>query len=109
MKQMEERPELRLMQRTLEHANIQSIGDGKIYQLLWTFTGIAKLYQATGEDKYLVAIKNAWKDVVDNHLTPTGGPWGGVGIHFETFNSRKFWLYRDLQYHVMDPAEQGAP
>ncbi|MFX4929745.1 beta-L-arabinofuranosidase domain-containing protein, partial [Acinetobacter baumannii] len=24
----------------------------------------------------------------DHHLTPTGGPWGGIGGHKEVFNAR---------------------
>lgn len=92
MRQIEARPELKLMERTLSGGDIYHIGDGKIYQLLWIYTGIAKLYKATGETEYLQAAEKAWQCVTDKHLTPTGGPWGGIGgVGTEKFNRGFFW------------------
>lgn len=89
--QIERSPALALVSRSLEGVDLQLMGDGKIYQLLWTFVGLAKLSTVTGRSEYLQAAEHAWRTVVDHHLTPGGGPWGGVAAHLEVFNQEGYF------------------
>ncbi len=89
--QMEARPALELISKNLKGADLQQIGDGKIYQMLWTMVGVAKLYGSTGAAEYRKAIEQAWGETSSRHLTLDGGPWGGVAAHHEVFNPRDFW------------------
>ncbi len=73
------------------HGDMESIGDGKAYQIIWNLTALVKLYEVTGNDKILTAVENSWKNIVDYHLTVAGGPWGGIGKHYECFNRKGFW------------------
>jgi DUF1680 family protein len=91
IRQMEEKDGLHLISDALANRELEWIGDGKIYQLLWNLTAVVKMYQMTGNDDYLKAAENAWTKVKDYHLTITGGPWGGIGKHKECFNSRGYW------------------
>ena len=91
IQQMEDRPELRIVSNSLDNVDVQRIGDGKIYQLVWNYDGIAKLYEITGNPDYLHAVENAWQDIVDQHLTLGASPWGGIGIHHEVFNRKGYW------------------
>lgn len=75
----------------LNNVDMENVGDGKAYQILWNLTGIAKLYEVTGKPAYLKAVENAWTNIHDFHLTIAGGPWGGVGKHLECFNRKNFW------------------
>lgn len=75
----------------LNNVDMENVGDGKAYQILWNLTGIAKLYEVTGKADYLKAVENAWTNVHDFHLTIAGGPWGGIGKHLECFNRKNFW------------------
>ena len=50
--------------------------------------GVAKLYRATGDPRFLTAAVNVWEAVRDRHLTLGGGPWGGVAHRSrEVFNA----------------------
>lgn len=89
--QMEARPPLDVVSKSIKGIDLQQIGDGKIYQLLWTYTGLAKLYAATGAEDYRRAIEHAWLETSSYHLTLDGGPWGGIAAHHEVFNPREFW------------------
>lgn len=91
IQQMEDRPELQIVSRCLDGKDVQTIGDGKIYQLCWNLVGIADLYEATGNPDYLKAVQNAWKNIKEDHLTLGASPWGGIGIHHEVFNRRNYW------------------
>lgn len=86
--QTEAKPGLEIISRSLKGTDLQGIGDGKVYQLLWNFTGIAKLYEVSGRQEYWRVTEQAWKNVVEQHLTPGGGPWGGAGGNYELFNPR---------------------
>lgn len=89
--QVERDPALALVSRSLQGVDLQLMGDGKIYQLLWTFVGLAKLSSVTGRSDYLQSAEHAWRTVVDHHLTPGGGPWGGVATHLEVFNPKGYF------------------
>ncbi|HBY63066.1 MAG TPA: hypothetical protein DEH78_24860 [Solibacterales bacterium] len=88
---METRPALRIVARSLKGDDLQQIGDGKIYQLLWTYVGLAKMSAIENQPDYRAAAEHAWKETAQHHLTPDGGPWGGIAAHHEVFNPRNFW------------------
>ncbi|MEX1239824.1 MAG: beta-L-arabinofuranosidase domain-containing protein [Cyclobacteriaceae bacterium] len=91
VKRMEARDNVKLVRVSLNGGDMETVGDGKAYQLLWNLTGLAKLYEVTRNEDYLKAIRNAWQNIADQHLTIAGGPWGGVGKHLECFNKKDFW------------------
>lgn len=91
VKQVEQREGLKLINAALNNRDMETVADGKAYQVIWNITGLAKLYEVTGEPEYLRAVENAWKNIKDYHLTITGGPWGGIGKHKECFNAKNFW------------------
>ena len=91
IQQMEERPGLQVVSRSLRGLDLEEIGDGKIYQLCWNYLGIAQLFEATGNRDYLRAVSHAWENIVEFHLTPGGGPWGGIAKHKEVFNSKGYF------------------
>lgn len=85
--QAEREPRNRLLSMALAGADPSEIATGKAYQLLWNLVGLAKLHRATGEDRYLTAVRNLWQAVRTHHLTLGGGPWGGVAHRSrEVFN-----------------------
>ena len=80
-------PELALLTRALEDADVSTIATGKAYQLAWNLVGLAKLHRATGNDDYRRAVEHAWRSIREHHLTLGGGPWGGVAHRSrEVFN-----------------------
>ncbi|HWB96741.1 MAG TPA: beta-L-arabinofuranosidase domain-containing protein, partial [Bryobacteraceae bacterium] len=89
--QMETRPGLQIVSRSLAGRDVQEIGDGKIYQLLWNYVGLEKLFEVTGDSRYKRSVEYAWKNVLADHLTPGGGPWGGVAGHYEVFNPKGYF------------------
>lgn len=62
------------------------VGTGKIYQLLWCLLGMLEVAAATGEDDLVAAVRHHYEGVRQHHLTPMGGPWGGIAGHKEVFN-----------------------
>lgn len=87
LEQADRNPRLALLSQALAGADASEIATGKAYQLLWNLVGLAKLHRATGEARYLSAVENVWHNVREHHLTPGGGPWGGVGHRSrEVFN-----------------------
>ncbi len=87
VEQAEAEPHNRLLSQALAGADPSEISTGKAYQLLWNLVGLAKLHRATGEEKYLTAVRSLWTAVRDYHLTLGGGPWGGVAHRSrEVFN-----------------------
>ncbi|HWD39075.1 MAG TPA: beta-L-arabinofuranosidase domain-containing protein [Fimbriimonas sp.] len=71
--------------------DVATIGTGKIYQLLWAVKGLVALYSAERRSEWLDAARAIYEDVRANHLTPYGGPWGGMAGHKEVFNVRGFF------------------
>jgi DUF1680 family protein len=71
--------------------DISEVGTGKAYQLCWILVGLAALYKATEEKRLLVAAEYWWENIATHHLTPLGGPWGGIATHKEVFNARGFF------------------
>jgi DUF1680 family protein len=91
VRRADDRPEFGLVKKSLAGADVQSIAGGKAYQLCWQYYGVAKLYAATGDARYLRMAENVWQDIRAHHLTLGGGPWGGIGVHREVFNRGDFF------------------
>lgn len=75
----------------MSHQSPPLIGTGKIYQILWVLIGLVALERQVHDPHLLVTASRLWHEIHEHHLTPTGGPWGGVGGHKEVFNSRGFF------------------
>lgn len=71
--------------------DVSLIGTGKAYQLLWCLKGLLELGLILGREDYVEVVKRLWLNVRDHHLTPMGGPWGGIATHKEVFNSPDFF------------------
>ncbi len=84
--EMERRPGLGLITRNLKGYDVSEIGNGKMYEMLRNYVGLAKLYTVSGDASFLNACLHAWKNIRDYHLNAAGGPRGGIGIHPECFN-----------------------
>lgn len=67
------------------------LGTGKAYQIIWVLLGMAKLAKAKSDAHLLEAVRYWWQNINNHHLTPFGGPWGGIGGHFEVFNQKGFF------------------
>ncbi len=91
IKQAEEKQGLQIISAGLNNTDMLWVGEGKAYQIIWNLTAIAKLYEYTGKKEYLTAVLNAWKNIKEQHLSINGGPWGGVGKFYESFNRGRFW------------------
>ncbi len=68
-------PGLRLMDAMLKKETVVYPGEGKGYQLMANLLGYLRLYRATGKEKYLQTVLNAWDEIHDKHILVTGGPW----------------------------------
>lgn len=91
LKRLNERENLRLFPMMFENRSLELVGDGKIYQNIWNMYAIAKFYELQPGEEILSALEKAWNQIASFHLTPAGGPWGGVGKHLECFNSRVYF------------------
>jgi DUF1680 family protein len=56
----------------LATGNVTKVGNGKAYEMLSNFVGLAKLYRVTGDEKFLKVVKLAWQDIVQNRLYISG-------------------------------------
>jgi len=56
----------------LATGKVKKVGNGKAYEMLSNYVGLVKLYQVTGDKKFLQAAEMAWQDVVTNQLYITG-------------------------------------
>lgn len=71
--------------------DVSTIGSGKIYQLLWCALGLLELAEVSHDSALIDSAMAIVNDVEMHHLTPQGGPWGGIGTHKEVFNARQFF------------------
>lgn len=71
----ENNPEHRLMGTMLDKGSVVHPGEGKGYQLMANLLGYIRLYQATGNEKYLQTVLHAWEEIKTRHLLVNGGPW----------------------------------
>jgi len=84
--QMEYRKGLELISRSLAGYDVALIGNGKNYEMIRNYVGLLKFATETTKKDYYNACLSGWDNINRYHLMPTGGPWGGVGIHLECFN-----------------------
>lgn len=91
VQEMEARKGVQFISAGVNKVDLEKVGDGKAYQIIWNLLALTKYYQVTGDKDVLTAVLNDWQNIVDYHLTITGGPWGGIGKHLECFNVKNFW------------------
>lgn len=84
--QMESIPGLGLVSKFSEGRDCQSVANGKIYELLRNLTGLARYARFSADSVISQACRNAWNNIRDYHLSPSGCPWGGIDVHNEVFN-----------------------
>ncbi len=56
----------------LKTGRVTDVGNRKAYEMLSNYVGLIKLYQITGDKKFLKAVELAWQDVKDKRLYITG-------------------------------------
>ncbi|MEJ7694073.1 beta-L-arabinofuranosidase domain-containing protein [Daejeonella sp.] len=66
---------LNLMGAMLKNESVVEPGDGKAYQLMANLLGYLRLYQNTGNEKYLQTVLSGWQQIQKSHVLSTGGPW----------------------------------
>ncbi len=71
----EKNPDLHLMGAMLANESVAKPGDGKAYQLMANLLGYYRLYQCTGNQRYLQTVMNGWNQIRSRHVLTTGGPW----------------------------------
>ncbi len=69
-----------------EDIDASLIGTGKAYQLIWCLKGLVELAIVADRKDLLKIAEDLWVNIREFHLTPMGGPWGGVATHKEVFN-----------------------
>ncbi|MFO1477272.1 MAG: glycoside hydrolase family 127 protein [Verrucomicrobiota bacterium] len=52
---------------------VDKVGNGKAYEMLSCLNGALEVYRTTGDQPLFQACLNAWQDIVDHRLYPTGG------------------------------------
>jgi hypothetical protein len=62
----------KIISTLLNSKRVDHIGDAKAYEMLDCLNGALEYYRTTGDAKILTACLNAWQDIVDNRLYPTG-------------------------------------
>ena len=71
----ENAPRLRLVDSMLKQQDVSIPGEGKAYQLMANLLGYLMLYENTGQERYLMTVRNAWENIRARHIYTTGGPW----------------------------------
>lgn len=61
-----------IVSRLLAHQGVNQVGNAKAYEMLSCLNGALELHRTTGDRKLLDACLNAWQDIVDHRLYPTG-------------------------------------
>lgn len=62
----------KIISALLSTGKVTKVGNGKAYEMLSNFTGLANLYRVTGDEKLLKPVLLAWDDIVNNRLYITG-------------------------------------
>lgn len=88
---LETASDLDVVGKLLRGEDIAAIGTGKIYQLAWLLQGLAVLSVAAKRPELASAARKGWESIRAEHLTPGGGPWGGIGRHKEVFNDAGYF------------------
>jgi DUF1680 family protein len=71
--------------------DVAALGTGKAYQICWTLVGMVAVCRVLDDDRFLKPVLALWENIAQEHLTPLGGPWGGIAGHKEVFNARGFF------------------
>ncbi|MCW5941266.1 MAG: glycoside hydrolase family 127 protein [Fimbriimonadaceae bacterium] len=74
-----------------EGRDASKLGTGKAYQLCLAYRGLGEASIVLDRPEWREAAVRFWKNVRERHLTPWGGPWGGVASHLEVFNDGGFF------------------
>jgi DUF1680 family protein len=61
-----------IVSRLLAKQGVNKVGNAKAYEMLSCLNGALELHRTTGDGKLLDACLNAWQDIVDHRLYPTG-------------------------------------
>jgi hypothetical protein len=61
-----------IVSRLLNHQGVNTVGNGKAYEMLSCLNGVLELYRTTGDTNLFNACLNAWQDIVDHRLYITG-------------------------------------
>jgi len=86
-----ERRGLYVLSAGSRNLDVAELGTGKAYQICWTLVGMVSVSRVVSDDQMLGAVTALWENIRDEHLTPMGGPWGGIAGHKEVFNVRGFF------------------
>jgi DUF1680 family protein len=62
----------KIISTLLNARRVDKVGNGKAYEMLSCLNGALELYRTVGDPQLLQACVNAWQDIVDNRLYPTG-------------------------------------
>lgn len=62
----------KIISSLLATGKVTKVGNGKSYEMLSNFVGLANLYRVTGDSAFLKPVLIAWHDIVDNRLYITG-------------------------------------
>lgn len=62
----------KIISAILKTGKVTNAGNGKAYEMISNFVGLASLYRLTGDEKLLRTITAAWNDIVKNRLYITG-------------------------------------
>lgn len=62
----------KIISSLLATGKVTKVGNGKAYEMLSNFVGLANLYRVTGDEKMLNPLLIAWQDIVSNRLYITG-------------------------------------
>jgi len=71
----------RVIKTLLAVKRVDKTANGKAYEMMSNLVGLCELYRVTGQKDYLDAAKNAWEDIVANHLYITGSVSQGEHFH----------------------------
>ena len=62
----------KIISTLLTSKRVDQVGDAKAYEMLSCLNGALEFYRTVGDPKLLEACLNAWQDIVDHRLYPTG-------------------------------------
>lgn len=62
----------RLISSLAQGVSVRNAANGKAYEMLSCFVGLCELFRATGDSTYLIPVLNAWRDIKQHQLLPTG-------------------------------------
>jgi len=61
-----------IVSRLLNHQGVNTVGNGKAYEMLSCLNGVIELYRTIGDTNLFNTCLNAWQDIVDHRLYLTG-------------------------------------